>query len=567
MKTTMRLFGFEPYRRMIDDTLDRIQKGKVIDRIRAKDHTVWKADPHGIINRLGWLDAPRAMKGEVRRIARFVDDCRKDGFADVVLLGMGGSSLAPEVLRHTFGFRKDYLDLSILDSTDPATILSRTTNMNPARTLVLVSTKSGTTVETLSLFNLFYSIMSDEGGVDGAGDHFTAITDPGSPLVDLARRCSFRETFLNDPDTGGRYSALSFFGLVPAALTGMDISYLLIRAEAAARSFETTDDISSDRNPAAFLGAMLGSLALEGRDKLTFLISPQLKQFGIWLEQLIAESLGKEGKGIIPVVNEPFVEPETYSSDRLFLYLKLAWDRSLEERVASLEAAGHPVLTVEVQDLYEMGAQFFFWQAATAVAGHVLSVNPFDQPDVESSKELTRRFLDDYRKRGQFEAETPSGEDRGITIIGGPSGATLSEALSSFLEQAGDGSYVAILAYLQSKEDTDRALETLRETILARYRCATTLGYGPRYLHSTGQLHKGGGGKGLFIQITANDPHDMHIPGKEGVSEDNLFFGVLNDAQARGDGQALQEAGRPVLVLHLGDNIVDGLRRLAEALL
>lgn len=565
MKTTLRLFGFESYREIIDDTVKRIRNEDVVARIRRKDHTVWKPDPAEITNRLGWLDAPALMKKEVGRIRRYVDRCRGDGFTEAVLLGMGGSSLAPEVLRHTFGFRKDYLDLSILDSTDPATILNCTSRMIPSRTLVIVSTKSGTTVETLSLFKLFHTIISDEAA-DGAGDHFTAITDPGSPLVDLADRHFFREVFLNDPDVGGRYSALTFFGLAPAALCGIDISFLLIRAGDAARIFFEGGEVSEDLNPAAFLGALLGSLALEGRDKLTFIISPQVGELGAWLEQLVAESLGKEGKGILPVVNEPFVQSEFYGSDRVFLHLKLKWDRSLDERAVYLAAAGLPVVTVEIEDLYELGGQFFFWQAATAVAGHVMSVNPFDQPNVESTKELTRLLLEGYRQRGAFDPESPSATDRSISIHGGPPGGKLKDALESFLGKVEPGRYVGILAYLQPKGDTAAALAEMREAILKRYGCATTLGYGPRYLHSTGQLFKGDGGNGLFIMITANDLQDIHIPAEEGNQGKGISFGVLKNAQARADRQALREAGRPVIAFHLGDDIIAGLRSLSAAI-
>ncbi|HET57772.1 MAG TPA: glucose-6-phosphate isomerase [Deltaproteobacteria bacterium] len=567
MKTTMRLAGFDAYRSLINDTVENIRKESVIERIHEKDHTVWKPEPKEITDRLGWLTAPDNMRSEVGNINRFVAECRSEGFTSAVLLGMGGSSLAPEVFRTTFGFRHDYLDLSILDSTDPGSILYQTTRMNPARTLVIVSTKSGTTVETLSLFKLFYSLIADDRGTTGAGNHFTAVTDPGSPLVGLAEKRGFRRVFLNDPDTGGRYSALSFFGLVPAALCGIDISYLLIRGAAAARSFETTGDISETGNPAAFLGALLGSLAMAGRDKLTFLISPQLESFSAWLEQLIAESLGKEGRGILPVVNEPEAPAETYGRDRLFLHLKLAWDSSIDERVDALIRAGHPVITVEIGDLYELGGQCFFWEAAVAVAGHVMSINPFDQPDVEASKHLTKLFLDEYRKTGRFTPEAPSQQENGITIHGGPEGAvTLRDALGTFFGQVREGYYVGILAFLQQKTETDRALDEFRETLLSRFHCPTSLGYGPRYLHSTGQLYKGDGGAGLFIQFTTNDAHDIHIPDEAGKPDPSLFFGVLKTAQARADRRALLEAGRPTLAVHLGDDPVTGLRRLTDTI-
>ncbi|OPL15584.1 MAG: hypothetical protein AVO39_07775 [delta proteobacterium MLS_D] len=565
MKTTVHLAGFDDYRSLINDTVENLRKESIIERIHEKDHTVWKPEPKEISNRLGWLTAPDDMSSEVGSINRFVAECRSEGFTNAVLLGMGGSSLAPEVFRRTFGFRHDYLDLSILDSTDPGAILHHTTRMNPARTLVVVSTKSGTTVETLSLFKLLYTLIADDRGAAVAGDHFTAVTDPGSPLVGLAGERGFRHVFLNDPDTGGRYSALSFFGLVPAALCGIDISYLLIRGAAAARSFETTGDISETTNPAAFLGALLGSLAMAGRDKLTFLISPQVESFGAWLEQLIAESLGKEGRGILPVVNEPEAPVETYGRDRLFLHLKLAWDRSIDERADALIRAGYPVITVTIKDLYELGGQCFFWEAAVAVAGQVMSVNPFDQPDVEASKHLTRLFLDEYRETGRFPPEAPSQQENGITVYGGPDGAvTLHDALGTFLGRVREGAYLGILAFLKQKAEIDRALAEFREVVLTRFHCSTSVGYGPRYLHSTGQLYKGDGGSGLFILFTANDAHDIHIPDEADEPDPSLFFGVLKTAQARADRRALLEAGRPTLAVHLGNDPVTGIRRLTE---
>lgn len=565
MKTTMRLSGFEGYRRTIDDNRERLQKEAVIRRILQKDHTVWKAEPTEIANRLGWLDAHRSMAARVSRVKSFIDACRHDGFTEVILLGMGGSSLAPEVLRKTFGFRQDYLDLSILDSTDPGAILYRTTHMTPARTMAVVSTKSGTTVETLSLFRFFYNLFSEQSELKAPGSRFAAITDPGSPLVDIARHCSFRDVFLNDPDIGGRYSALSFFGLVPAALCGIDISYLLLRAETAAKSFAITDDLSETRNPAALLGLLMGTLAMEGRDKLTLMLSPQIQGFADWLEQLIAESLGKEGRGVVPVVHEPPAEPQAYGPDRYFVCLRLRWDASLNSRVKSLEAAGFPVIILELEDLYELGGQFFLWQAATAVAGSILSVNPFDQPDVESSKAYTVNMVREFAKTGRLPEESPVLTDEGISLFGDARGKTLSHAFRSFVDSAEPGAYVALQAYLQPRPDTDRALAELREAILRLTGRATTVGYGPRFLHSTGQLHKGGGAA-RFIQLTANDAYDVPIPDEAGRSASSISFGMLKAAQVLGDRKALREASKPVAGVTLGDDSAAGLRILIRAL-
>ncbi|MDX9922989.1 MAG: hypothetical protein RBS58_10155 [Syntrophales bacterium] len=564
MKTTMRLSGFDGFRQVIDDNRSRLHKETVISRILQKDHTVWKADPPEIANRLGWLDAHRSMAVHVPRIKRFTDACRHDGFTEAILLGMGGSSCAPEVLRKTFSFRHDYLDLSILDSTDPGAILYRTAHMPPARTMALVATKSGTTTETLSLFRFFYNLFSEQTEFKTPGSHFTAITDPGTPLVDTAEQCSFRDIFLNDPNIGGRYSALSFFGLVPAALCGIDISYLLLRGEAAAKRF-ADDDLSESRNPAAVLGLLMGTLAMEGVDKLTLLLSPQIKACADWIEQLIAESLGKEGRGIVPVVHEPPAGEDAYGPDRYFVCLRLRWDTSLDDRLKSLEAAGFPVIVLEMEDLYELGGLFFLWQAATAVAGFILSVNPFDQPDVESSKALTRNMVEEFVKTGRVSEEAPSRTDGELLFFGDAHGKTLSDAFRSFVDGAEPCSYIALQAYFQPKTDTDRALPKLREAILRRTGRATTAGYGPRYLHSTGQMHKGGGAA-RFIQLTANDAHDVPIPDKVGKSASSLSFGVLKAAQARGDREALLNAGQPVAVIHLGDDSTAGLRILASAL-
>lgn len=565
MKTALHISGLDAYRQIINETARRLHDENLVSRIMTRDHTLWKPSPEEIVNRLGWIDAPRVMQDQIVRMNKIVNDVRDERYTNAILLGMGGSSLAPEVLNKTFGFKESYLDLSIIDSTEPAAILHQTSRLQMGRTLVIVSTKSGATVETLSLFKFFYNVMIDAIGPNTVGSHFVAITDPGSGLEELANRYNFREIFLNPPDIGGRYSALTFFGLVPAALTGINVSYLLIRAASAVQSFEEAGPLSNERNPGAFLGMLMGAMALIGRDKLTFFISPQVKSFGAWLEQLIAESLGKEGTGIVPIVDEPPASPAKYDDDRLFVYLRLKWDSTLEKTVQTLRKAGHPIITVEIEDLYELGAQFFLWEAATAVAGHILGVNPFDQPDVEATKMMTKAIIAEYEETGALPEEKSSHADHHITLYGAVEADNPLQAFTKFLERAERGDYIALQAYVQPKDDTDVALALLRKAILDRYRIPTTVGYGPRFLHSTGQLHKGDAGKGLFIQITCDTVHDVPIPDEAGKMPSTLSFGILTSAEARGDRMALLKAGRRVLRVHLGKDVVVGLKYLADA--
>ncbi len=566
MKTALHISGLDNYRQIISETARRLQDENFVSRVKTRDHSLWKPAPDEIVNRLGWLDAPHLMKDRIGQIQQLVNDARDERYTHAILLGMGGSSLAPEVLKNTFGFKESYLDLSIIDSTEPAAILHQTSRLKVGRTLVIVSTKSGSTVETLSLFKFFYNVMGDAIGPTTVGSHFVAVTDPGSGLAELAKRYNFREIFFNPPDIGGRYSALTFFGLVPAALTGINVSYLLIRAASAAQSFEEAGPLSNEKNPGAFLGMLMGAMALVGRDKLTFLISPQVKSFGPWLEQLIAESLGKEGTGIVPIVDEPPASPVKYDDDRLFVYLRLKWDSTLEKTVQALRKAGHPIITVEIEDLYELGSQFFLWEAATAVAGHILAVNPFDQPDVEATKAMTKVIIAEYGERGALPEEKSSHADHHITLYGAVEADAPLQAFTKFLDRAERGDYIALQAYLQPKDDTDAALALLRKAILNRYRRATTVGYGPRFLHSTGQLHKGDAGKGLFIQITCDTVQDVPIPDEAGEMPSTLSFGILTSAEARGDRMALLKAGRRVLRVHLGKDVMGGLKYLADAI-
>jgi transaldolase/glucose-6-phosphate isomerase len=545
------------YQAVVDRALAEMKEDRVMARIWAHDHTVWKPVPTEITNRLGWLHIAEAMLENIPYLEGLVDDARTAGYTDALLLGMGGSSLAPDVFRRTFGVKEGYLDLAVLDSTDPGAVLAHSERLDPARTLFVVATKSGGTAETLSFFKFFYNRVADAIGVDRAGEHFVAITDPGTQLVSLAERYAFRATFLNDPDIGGRYSALSYFGLVPAALIGMDVPLLLDRALGAARGSESCVSVEDD--PGARLGATLGELAKAGRDKVTFVVSSGVASFGDWVEQLIAESTGKEGKGLLPVVGEPLGPPEVYGGDRLFVHLRLEGDGTHDAALAALEADGHPLVRLNLHDAYDLGGQIFLWEIATAVTGHRLGINPFNQPNVEAAKVLARRMIADYAKTGRL----PSGKPTPLTA----------EALNEFLAQAQPGdpatgsgrSYIALQAYVQPSEETTAALQALRVRLRDRFRMATTVGYGPRFLHSTGQLHKGDAGNGLFIQLTADDSRDAPIPDEVGSPASSITFGVLKAAQALGDQQALLDVGRQVIRFHLGDDVLGGLKHLREA--
>jgi len=549
------------YQIAVDKALTAFKENSIISRIWQHDHTVWKEDPTEITNRLGWLHSPQVMTDALPQIHKLVDAVRKEGYTHALLLGMGGSSLAPQTYRMTFGVKKGYLDLAILDSTDPGAVLDHAKRLDPARTLFIVSTKSGGTVETISFLKFFYNWVEDALGKDRAGEHFIAITDPGSQLAETAEKYKFRATFLNDPNIGGRYSALSYYGLVPAALIGVHVATLLQRAHTMACNCALEGN-----NAGARLGAVMGTLALAGRDKLTLVASPPIAAIGPWLEQLIAESTGKEGKGILPVADEPVGTAAVYGSDRLFVYLRLEGDTTYDAKVHALIDARQPVVQLNVRDLYDLGGEFFRWEMATAVAGHILGINPFDQPNVESAKALARQMVMAYQKKGALPALTPTLEIHGITVYGDMAAKTLSEAFHAFLAQSKPGDYVALQAYVQPTDATTIALQRLRTQLRDRLKLATTLGYGPRFLHSTGQLHKGDGGNGLFIQFTSDAAQDVEIPDEAGAEASSMTFGVLKLAQALADRQALLNAGRRVIRFHLGKDVGGGLQKLTEVL-
>jgi glucose-6-phosphate isomerase len=544
---------------------DWTERGKVA-RLWARDATLWTGtDEASWLGWLGIVDEQLARVDDLRRVAQ---NARQAGFAHVLLLGMGGSSLCPEVLRMTFGALPGWPALSVLDSTDPAQVRAAEARVDLGRTLCVVSSKSGTTLEPNIFKEYFFERVRDTVGPATSGDRFIAITDPGSQLEGVARTDRFRHVFQGVPSIGGRYSALSDFGMAPAALMGLDVERLLREAQAMARACAVRG--RAEENPGAVLGVILGVLASHGRDKVTLVAAPGIHDLGAWLEQLLAESTGKAGKGLIPVDREPLGPPDLYGRDRLFVYLRLrsAPDVAQDRAVASLQAAGHPVVRIEVPEPYQLAAEFFRWEFATAVAGAILGIDPFDQPDVEASKVATRRLTDEFEKTGRLPAEMPILEADGVRLFADPRNAaelaagerTLAGLLHAHLGRIRPGDYVALLAYVEMAQAHEEVLQGFRTRLRDRYRVATCLGFGPRFLHSTGQAYKGGPNSGVFLQITCDDAADLPVPGRR------YTFGVVKAAQARGDFEVLAERGRRALRVHLGPDVVAGLRMLGKAL-
>ncbi|HWZ58180.1 MAG TPA: hypothetical protein VNW46_04315 [Gemmatimonadaceae bacterium] len=536
----------------VESTLARMARERVVDRIWEGDYTLWKPQPTEITNRLGWLTVAERMRPQLGEITALADAVRKEGYTHALLMGMGGSSLAPETFRRTFGVAPGALDLLVLDSTDPDAVLAVQRRLDPARTLFIVSTKSGGTVETFSFFRFFYRWTVAQLGVEAAGSHFIAITDPGSALADTARQYQFRATFLNDPNIGGRYSAMSHFGLVPAVLIGADVPRLIDRAVAMAQ----------DREASARLGAILGELAVQGRDKVTFVLSPGVAAFAPWVEQLIAESTGKEGKGIVPIADEPVGAPDVYGADRLFVHIALPGDAT--PGLKALLAAGQPFVRIDIADPYDVGGEIFRWEMATAIAGWRLEINPFDQPNVESAKVLTRQMTKAYETSGKLPDLAPTATGDGLVVYESKAGGTtdVAKIFHSFLHLAKPGDYVAIQAYVAPSDATTAALAALRVAVRDHLKVATTVGYGPRFLHSTGQLHKGDGGHGVFMQIVTNPATTVPIPDTADSDVSGMTFGVLKQAQALGDRQALLNVGRRVIRID-PTSLADGLAKLA----
>jgi glucose-6-phosphate isomerase len=540
-----------------------IESAGLVRRIWAKDWTVWGTAPDEIANRLGWLESIEASSASLPDFETLARDVHREGYEEAVVLGMGGSSLAPEVLGLVFPAGATGLRLSILDSTDPAAVLGAARRLDLERTLFLISSKSGTTVETNSFFRYFYNLIAGLAGEDGAGRSFLALSDPGTPLEAEAKARRLRAFVPGDPEVGGRFSVFSPFGMLPAVLHGLDVRRLLdegLRAAALGREEDPS------RNPAVRLGALLAAAARAGRDKLSLLISPAIRPFGAWLEQLIAESTGKNGRGILPVVEETPLSASAPGPDRLSVVLELEGDAGLEPDVRLLAAAGVPQLTISLAHPYELGGQFFIWEMATAVAGHLLGVNPFSQPDVESAKTIARQAIREFREKGRFSDDPPTLVEDGISLFGDAPAAGLEAGLREFLGCGRAGDYAALLAFLPPAPETESALRSLVRAIRDATGLVSTWGWGPRYLHSTGQLHKGDAGRGLFVMITAADVERVPVPDAAGDARSSLGFGTLKAAQVRGDFGALRAAGRRVVRLDLGTDVRAGLARLASIL-
>ncbi|MDE3157071.1 MAG: bifunctional transaldolase/phosoglucose isomerase [Acidobacteriota bacterium] len=531
---------------------------RAAERLWRKDGSLWKPDAptqEAIRKALGWLHVAEKMEDAAGSLLAFRDEVRAAGIRHVVHMGMGGSSLAPLVFQRTLPEGGGGLPLTVLDTTDPATILRIEREVPLGETLFIVASKSGTTAEPNAFGEYFYAKVKALKG-EAAGSQFVAITDPGTPLVALATERHFRRTFLNFADIGGRYSALSHFGLVPAALMGADVEGLLDRALRMMHA--CAGSVPVDRNPGAVLGAVLGELGRDGRDKVTFVMPAAIDALGMWLEQLLAESTGKEGTGLLPVAGEPVGEPEVYGADRLFAYLHVDGrpDAALEARLAALQQAGQPVVRIAMEDRLDLAEEFLRWEIATAIAGAVLGINAFDQPNVQESKDNTNRLLQEVRDTGHLPASTPTVVDGVLRFYASAPAKSAGDLLAGFLGSAKPGDYVAIQAYVTETPATEAALQELRTALRDRLRLATTVGYGPRFLHSTGQFHKGGPNTGLFLQLTADDAEEAPIPGQ------SYGFGVFKAAQALGDLQALHQHRRRAIRVHLGADVPAGLAAL-----
>ncbi len=533
-------------------------------RIFAKDHTVWSESPVEISNRLGWLESPANTLASLDEINAFVEEIKKEGFTNALLLGMGGSSLAPEVFSQMFGAKDGYLSLEILDSTHPAAVLEKEARLADKKTLYIVSTKSGGTVETLSFMKYFFSSVAGKLGAEEAKKRFMAITDPGSGLEEMARSLGFRKIFLNDPDIGGRYSALSLFGMVPAALTGVDVKDVL------EKTFLMISEAKTNGGSPAQLGVLMSGGAAAAYDKVTFIAPGVFSYFGPWAEQLIAESTGKSGKGILPVEGEEVLEPAEYAGDRIFVYLADTSDDPLKKRFDALVEAGHPGVEIIVPDKSYIGYEFLRWEIATAIAGWGLGIHPFDQPDVESAKVSARAVLKRFSEEGKLPEPVVAFEENGMKVVADVKSKDIRGALMEFMKNIHHGnpgddlrSYLSIQAYVKSSPETEAILKEIRGKFQKKYRIAVTTGYGPRFLHSTGQLHKGDAGHGLFIQVVAGVDSDAVIPDEAGKKEGKMSFGTLVVAQAMGDRAALTGKDRKVLTLLGGSHALEALKTLS----
>ena len=545
-------------------SLEDWKKNNKVARLWQKDASLWSGTDES--NWLGWLTITEEQMAHIEVLKQVAGDVKKARFKDALLLGMGGSSLCPEVLRMTFGKMKGFPELHVLDSTDPAQIKAIEAKVDLRRTLCIVSSKSGSTLEPNIYKQYFFERVKAKVGEKEAGNHFSAITDPGSKMQQVAEADKFRRIFLGVPSIGGRYSAISNFGMVPAAVMGLDVEKFLKNTEEMVTACSASS--AADFNPGVILGTILGVAANHGRDKITIVTSPGIFDLGAWLEQLIAESTGKIGKGIIPVDRERLARPASYGSDRVFAYVRLASkpNKAQDAAVAALEKAGHPVVRITLPSTYNLGQEFFRWEIATAVAGSIIGINAFNQPDVEASKIETKKLTSQYETTGSLPAESPFFEEKGIKLFADEKntaalkgGAKLADVLKTHLSRIGADDYFAVLGYITMNPANEKTLQTIRHAVRDKKKVATVLGFGPRFLHSTGQAYKGGPNSGVFLQITGDDAKDLPVPGQK------YTFGIVKAAQARGDFAVLAERGRRALRVHLGKNLKTGLSMLTRA--
>jgi|HubBroStandDraft_4_1064222.scaffolds.fasta_scaffold01091_9 transaldolase/glucose-6-phosphate isomerase len=550
-------------------TLEDWKKNNKVKRLWARDASLWTNKDEA--NWLGWLGIVEEQIAHDADFKKIAGEIHKEGFTHLVLLGMGGSSLCVEVFGKTFGKIDGYPEVHILDSTDPAQIRTLESKIDIAKTIFIVASKSGTTLEPNIFEQYFYEKVKQAVGPAEAGKRFIATTDPGSQMQKVAETLSFRRVFYGVPNIGGRYSALSNFGMIPAAIQGLDVPKFLDRAEEMVHACASV--VPADENPGVILGSILGTLQKSGRDKITIFASPGISDLGAWLEQLLAESTGKEGKGLIPVDRESIGAPEVYGKDRVFAYVRLedGADPKQDAGISTLEKAGQPVVRMQVANNYELGQEFFRWEIATAVAGSIIGINAFNQPDVEASKIETRKLTDEYEKTGSLPQETPFYEEKGVKLYSDDKNAaalkqaagkdaTLTAYLRAHVDRLKAGDYFAVLAYIERNEPNRTQLQSIRESVRDKKRVATCLGFGPRFLHSTGQAYKGGPNTGVFLQITCDDAADLPVPGKK------YTFGIVKAAQARGDFNVLTERGRRALRVHLTGDLAAGLKTLQQAI-
>jgi len=552
----------------VQATLQDWQAGNKMAHLWRGDASLWTGDDEN--KWIGWLGMVEEQLASLKQFDDVAKDAVKAGFTHALLLGMGGSSLCPEVLKITYGKQPGHPEMHVLDSTDPAQIKSIESQVDLARTLCIVASKSGSTLEPNIFKQYFFDRMQQTVGKEKAGEHFIAITDPGSKMQQVAEGDGFRKIFFGLASIGGRYSALSNFGMVPAAIMGLDLSKFLDRTSEMVQACKP--EVPVDQNPGAILGAILGTLGNLGRNKVTIITSTGIHDLGAWLEQLIAESTGKIGKGLIPVDRESLGAPEVYSNDRVFVHLRLADepDTAQKQKLDMLQSAGHPVVEIELADKYDLGQEFFRWEIATAVAGSILKINPFNQPDVEASKIVTRQLTEAYEKSGKLPEESPLFEEGGIKLFTDDRNAanlsnsvgadrSLTGFLRAHLNQLTSGDYFALLGFIEMNSTHEEALQSMRHAVRDTKHVATCLGFGPRFLHSTGQAYKGGPNTGVFLQITCDDANDLAVPGQK------YTFGTVKAAQARGDFQVLVDRKRRALRVHLAKDLQAGLENLGRA--